>query len=146
MRVKNGFPMLNKVGIFVTTYEISNNKWNVILTHIFWGKDLAQAKSYAHSHLISDVFFSASFEGKLPWKGSILTMTNDFGVIDVQSFYDLSEGERIIEQLEIEGKNIYNRQVRKGIIDAINDLSEGEMLTNRHLSVNRPHFPFAYDK
>lgn len=123
MITQTGFPMLNRVGISVTTYEHIDGKSNVILTHIFWGKDLTEAKGYAHSHLISDIFFSGSFNGRLPWKGSVLILSNDYEIIDVHSFNNIQEINTFIEQLEDDGKRIYQKQREGGIVGAIRYIS-----------------------
>lgn len=85
-----------KVGIAITTYE-SGNK---VLTHVFWGDDLESAFGVARSHLITDHFFSSSFEGRMKWGTDVLKLTNEGRIVpynedperimDILAFYALS--------------------------------------------------------
>lgn len=66
------------VTLIVTTYEFTpEGSLNPTLFHGFYGKDLVSALGIAKAHLKTDEFFRASFEGEMPWNGSVLRLAND---------------------------------------------------------------------
>lgn len=109
----------------ITTYEItSEGQLNPVLTHVFWGHDLQQAIGYAKSHLITDDFFSASFEGGMPWKGSILRMTNEGKIIDRYTYSDPEEVIVILDKLGSKARHINRLKDELGIIRQIQILAD----------------------
>ncbi len=61
-----------KVGLMITTHESGKP----ILSHTFWAETIDQAISFAKSHLLTDAFFEASWEGTFPWRGGVLELSN----------------------------------------------------------------------
>lgn len=121
---KKYFPMLNQFGLAITSYELSNNQWNVILTHIFWGKTLDETFKYAHSHLVSDGFFSSSFANQgFPWKGEVLLMSNNYQVLSEKSYLEPTE---LIKDLLVAGQKVHDKQEEYGFFEIINKLSSQE--------------------
>lgn len=109
-----------KYGLVITTYEISDNKANPVLTHIFWGNTIKEAIGYAKSHLITDYFFAASFIGEMPWKGSYLIFENETEFIGrklTNKKYD-----DILNELDDKAKEIIKKGKKFGLIEIINSL------------------------
>jgi hypothetical protein len=118
------FDMKAPIGIYITSYERSKNgKFNPILSHIFWGKDINQAFSYAKSHLISDVFFSSSFTGDLPWNDSIIIIDYDGEIISTNKKVN-GDIDEILDRLSENASDIRNKQDKSGIIQTIQKLSK----------------------
>lgn len=118
---KKYFPMLNQFGLAITSYELSGNQWEVVLTHIFWGKTIDETFKYAHSHLISDGFFSSSFSNQgFSWRGEILLMSNNYQILSEKSYQDPT---KLIEDLLISGQKIHDQQKDRGFFTIINELS-----------------------
>lgn len=111
------------IGISVTTYEISQGQYNPTLTHIFWGQDINQALSYAKSHLISDYFFSASFVGQMRWRGSILQLSNEGGLIREFMFSSNQEVAAIMANLNREAQKVVDAQYKSGLVQVVEMLS-----------------------
>lgn len=109
------------VGLAITTYEVSEEGFAPTLTHIFWGDDLKDAIGVAKSHLITDLFFSSSFEGEMPWGDDVLLLTNDYELIGK---YKESNVKNIISQLSDAAVSINDRKVEKGIVRQIQLLSK----------------------
>lgn len=78
----------------------------------------------AKSHLITDYFFSSSFEGKMPWKGGSLTLYNDGFIINQQEYQDESEIENILEDLTKEAKKLNKEKRALNIIKQIQLLAK----------------------
>lgn len=105
------------VGLYITTYEISEGKHNPTLSHIFWGDDLKTAIDIAKSHMISDAFFSSSFVGQMPWKDMILYLSNDGKVLGHGNIGN------IMEDLHKNADAIVRKQYEKGMIKTVQVLS-----------------------
>lgn len=110
------------VALAITTYEFNNNNYNPIITHIFWGKDLDEAVGYAHSHLKTDFFFSSSFVGEMPWRGSVLILRNKNQIINKKDFISPQERDGIIKDLTQDGRQINLEQRANGILRVIERL------------------------
>lgn len=52
------------IRIIVDTYEFYDNKWNLTLTHKFYGKSKEEAKKILDRHRKTDIFFDKSFTGE----------------------------------------------------------------------------------
>lgn len=111
--------LLNRIGIRVDTYEGNSP----ILTHIFWGKDLSQAISYARSHLISDLFFSSTFRGEMKWKDGILFLSYNGKVMSFKAEnYDMTRD--VIGEIKKMAIDILDQQHSVDLDEIINDLSK----------------------
>lgn len=78
------FKALAPLGIAITSYEGDSadsadrhQPSTPIITHIFWGKNLKEALSYAKSHSITDYFFSSTFAGRMKWRDGELQLSYD---------------------------------------------------------------------
>ena len=81
-------PKYAKVGIPITTFE-GKESLTPVLTHISWGDDLDGAIGVTKSHLVTDLFFRASFLNEpMPWKGQLLYLTNEANIIADQKVDD----------------------------------------------------------
>ncbi|HSW76868.1 MAG TPA: hypothetical protein VLG50_07470 [Candidatus Saccharimonadales bacterium] len=115
--------MLNKVCISVTTYEMDDgNRGNPSVTHLFWGKDVKSAVSVAQSHLLTDLFFSESFVGEMPWKDFVLKMENELTIKDDKK-HSNAEAEKIYKQINTRAHQIHKQKKHIGLIKLIHDLS-----------------------
>jgi hypothetical protein len=111
-----------KYGLMITSYEISENGPNPVLSHIFWGNTIDEAIGYAKSHLITDYFFSSSFIGKMSWKGSYLILENEPDFIGrkiTNKQYD-----KIMDELDEEAKQIIKKGKKFEIAEIINEIAE----------------------
>jgi len=116
------FLKLSSFGIAITTYELDEDthRYNPILTHIFWGKDFDEALGYAKSHLITDVFFSSSFVGELPWREDVLIMNNKGQYIGSAKAPTIEETLNILAH---QAFNVYSQQESTGIIRTVQMIS-----------------------
>jgi hypothetical protein len=110
--------------IWITSYEFDKNKWNPILTHVFYGKTIDEAYGYARSHLITDYFFSSSFLGEMPWKNTVLRMSNKGELIDTYGDEDTEIIEQILKDLTEEAKKIADIQDDLGLVVVINEIAD----------------------
>lgn len=111
------------IGLDITTYEFSDNKSTPILSHVFWGQDLDEAIGYAKSHLISDVFFSASFIGELPWRDTILHLSSEGDILSVECVpHDKIQD--AINRVAQHAVEVYKAQEQAGVIQVIHYLSK----------------------
>ena len=115
-------PKVAPFGIFITTYEYDqdNDEYTPILSHIFWGQNFNQALDYAKSHLISDVFFSSSFVGELPWRDSVLILSNDGSYLGSSKAPSIKTA---LNQLKKKAKDVNEKQVETGMIQTVQMLS-----------------------
>ena len=109
-----------KIGISITTYESSNK----VLTHIFWGDTIKEAFGIAKAHLITDYFFSSSFEGKMPWGTDVLRLSNTGQIVP---YNDPKMTQLIIEKLTGIAKEINQIKREEGIPEVLNDI--GNMMS-----------------
>jgi hypothetical protein len=111
------------VAITIDTYELGeNDKKTKTLSHIFYGDDLQRAAAIAHSHLISDYFYSSSFVGEMSWRNKTLRFTNCGQIVGV---YNLSEAEaaELLGKLIQAAQEIHQEQDRDAIGKVVNQLS-----------------------
>jgi hypothetical protein len=117
----NSFDMKASIGLCVTSYEQNKNKkYEPIMSHIFWGNNLEQAISYAKSHLISDLFFSSTFIGTMPWKDTMLYIAYDGEILTSQENDDI---EKILDSLSEKAEEINYKQEKSGMIQIVQKLS-----------------------
>ncbi len=109
------------VGLAVTTYEIQGKKYVPTLTHIFWGNDIEKATGVAHSHLITDFFFSSSFEGSMPWEDDILYLSNRGEILGKSKKENVKD---ILNKLYSDAVEINDRKLETGIVKQIQLLSQ----------------------
>jgi predicted alpha/beta-fold hydrolase len=112
------------VGLYITTYELSNAKRTPTLSHVFWGQDLAQAVHNAKSHLIDDTFFSGSFVGHMPWKNFVLHLGNTGQILSQRSVQHPHDLDAAMDELEREAERIYAAQEDQGMIQIVQILSQ----------------------
>ena len=138
------------IGLQVTTYEFSDGKYNPVLSHIFWGKDLKKAVGIAKSHMISDAFFSSSFVGEMEWKNSVLQLSNDGELINEKKFSGDKELRSIFRELESHAQEVHSVQKKSGILKVVKLLSSkfwermcnsyAEFLKTCYFTQNNMHF------
>lgn len=118
----SSFPQLAPFGIAITTYEIDpqTQRYIPVLTHIFWGQNFNEAIGYARSHLITDVFYSSSFIGELPWKSSVLLLTNEGRYIGIANAPNINE---TVNDLAQKAKIAHQAQVDTRILQTVHMLS-----------------------
>lgn len=105
------------VGLSITTYEIQDGEYIPTITHVFWGKDLNRAIEVAKAHLITDYFFSYSFEGEMPWgKDNVLILENTGRLVGK---IQRSNVKNILNQLAKDAHDINDRKVAIGLVDDI---------------------------
>jgi len=110
-------------GIAVTSYE-TDKETIPIMTHIFWGKDIEQAVSYAKSHLISDLFYSSSFTGEMIWQDQKLKLSYDSKLLTVQLISNKELiNQKIIEDLFREVNRVLKLQYESSLPAIINQIS-----------------------
>jgi len=106
-------------GIYITTFESSGKP---TLTHVFWSDTLDGAFGVAKSHLITDFYFSSSFEGTMPWKGSTLELYNDGFIVGPKKFNTIEEFDRIYLELNKDAINYNDQKYQNGTVDGILDI------------------------
>lgn len=110
--------------IWITTYEIQSNDPKPVLSHVFYGSTLDEAYGYAKSHLITDFFFSSSFLGFMPWKNSIIKMTNSGDILNLYYPQNPNETQRILLQLNEEAYKINQMQNQAGMLMVIQEVTK----------------------
>ena len=108
-----------KFGIAITTYENNNNK---VLTHIFWGDTLQAAFGIAKSHLITDYFFSSSFEGQMRWGAEVLKLSNKGQILPYTD--DVTTPQLIIEDLTNFAREINRSKGAEEIPEILNEIKD----------------------
>lgn len=90
------------------------------LKHTFYGRTLKQAIGIAHSHLITDFFYSSSFTGEMTWNGTVLKLYNDGEIIS----YDKTSNDKIKDIMDYLykeaykiNKQKYNHEIPQAILD-----------------------------
>jgi|SRR5581483_1861195 len=116
--------MKAKVGLMITTYENSQGRYNPILSHIFWGKDLEQAVNYAKSHPITDTFFASSFGGEMDWKGSVLKLSNNGEILSRYTISSEKELNEIMKELEDRAEETHELLEETNILQVIQTISQ----------------------
>ena len=109
---------MNKIGISITTYE-SDSK---TLTHIFWGDTLQDAYNIAKSHLVTDYFFSSSFEGQMKWGTKVLQLSNDGNILPYQDNSKLIED--ILTRLTVDAYILNDIKAEHDLPEILNEIKE----------------------
>jgi hypothetical protein len=114
----------DRVGLSITTYEF-DDKGNPspTLTHVFWGQTVKDATSIAKSHLVTDYFFSGSFEGGIDWKGQFLQLDNEGEILTQQSYRTRADISKILNNLTKQAEKINDKKEELGIIQQIEMIS-----------------------
>jgi hypothetical protein len=111
------------IGLYITSYEVSNEIPRPILSHIFWGEDLKEVYQYAKSHLISDAFFNATLStGQLPWNDSVLVLTYKGEYLTTKN--TKHHVNATIKKLVNESKSIHDTQTHKKLVQTVQHLSK----------------------
>lgn len=106
------------VGVAVTTYEQSEAGPRPVLSHVFWGRDLQEAMSYAQAHLLTDYFFSSSFSGEMEWQGSTLVLSNEGRVVG-RAMVSRAGLKQAWAELEREAERVHAKQRRIDLISVL---------------------------
>ena len=118
---------LSNYAIIVTSFEINDGKTTAVLSHVFHGETLDQALGYAKSHMVSDLFYSASFIGEMKWKDKKLILSYDTKVISI-SYMRTEILQRMTDdahvKLEAEVKKVLDNQYKWGFPEIINAISK----------------------
>lgn len=114
----------NQIGLSITTYEYSNGTSNRTLTHIFWGDTIEDTYNIAKSHLITDYFFSGSFEGGIQWKGKFLKLDNEGKLVGQYTYSDEEDLEDILDTLLEDAEEVNGLKEETGIIQQIEFIGE----------------------
>lgn len=117
------FQQLAPFGIVITTHELRNRKYVPIVTHVFWGQNYDEAFRYAKSHLLTDVFYSSSFVGELPWGDSVLILGNTgryLGIANAPLIQDM------LADLASWAEDIHQQQEDTNIIQTVQMLSRSD--------------------
>jgi hypothetical protein len=109
--------------IWITTYEVSDNGLSPVLSHVFYGSTLDEAYGYAKSHMITDFFFSSSFLGKMPWRNSVIEMTNRGKVIDMNNFEHPEKVQQLLSGLSEKAQKVNSDQYKSGMVLAIQEVA-----------------------
>lgn len=84
---------ISPISLIITAYELSEKKtpvkpgenpyeWLATVTHVFHADTVERAYQISESHKETDAFYKASFEGRFPWKGSVIILKNsEFQII-----------------------------------------------------------------
>lgn len=111
-----------KYEIWVTTYEVSDDEYTPTLSHVFYGKTLDEAYGYAKSHLISDYFFCSSFVGQMIWGDTILTLTNDYRILDIDKPQSPIDTGYLSTKLKQEAFKVSKTQHKHGLVMVIQQI------------------------
>lgn len=117
---------LENFGICVTSYEVNTDgSQKPVMTHIFWGKTLDEALRYTKSHLISDLFFSSSYVGKMTWKGDELKLLYTEKIISIVPISNKQQvTKELLDTVRTEVNKIIPLQYQTGMVDIVNRISE----------------------
>lgn len=123
--MENKFDMKAPIGLYITSYEKSEDgNYNPILSHIFWGETIRQAFGYAKSHLISDVFFTGSFVGEMPWNNFVLYIDVDGKIMSLKDVKITQNIDNVLVKLSDISQDIHNKQEKSGLIQIVQKLSK----------------------
>ena len=69
------------INLIITTYELAEDTpghpvWKATVSHVFTGETVGRVHQIMEAHKTTDIFFAASFEGVLPWKGGNIYLKN----------------------------------------------------------------------
>lgn len=109
--------------IQIDTYEVNGEQETLTLSHIFYGKTLKEAVGIAHSHLITDFFYSSSFVGTMPWRNAELSLLYSGEVYGPKSISE-DKIDEILDELEIAAVKINRQQIELGISKLILDIEK----------------------
>lgn len=115
--------------IWITTYEISKNGTNPVLSHVFYGKTLEQAYGYAKSHLITDFFYSSSFIGSMKWKNTVLQLSDIGKIINVVENEDMIDVKKTLDDLVLKAEEVNMNQKKLGMAMVISEVVKSGMET-----------------
>lgn len=107
------------IGLEVTTYEISGQEYLPTLSHVFWGKTLEKCVQVAKSHMVTDVFFTSSFLGEMPWKDSVLKLANDGKVVGIHTFTNSQELDNIMRSLNQHASKVGQLHAKEGTLQVV---------------------------
>ena len=108
--------------IQIDTYEIDDDQEILTLSHTFYGKTLKQAVGIAHSHLLTDYFYSSSFVGEMPWKQTKLYLVNRG---QIKSFPKVSSSQvsKILTELADHAEHVNSMQTNLGVPEIIQEVA-----------------------
>ncbi len=70
------------VEITTSEWDEAGQAWSPVLSHVFYGRNMAEIEGLIKSHRITDRFFDASFRGTFKWRGSVLKLQNELRRVD----------------------------------------------------------------
>ena len=112
--------LLAKVGLVVTSYEITKKGRRPVVSHIFWGENIEEALGYALPHLVTDYFFSSTFIGKMAWKGGELTIEYDGALLGMKRIDKL---DRLLDQLDARAHELHNDERLLTVSEILQELT-----------------------
>lgn len=108
------------MGLVVHSSEYSDDKWNLVLSHIFWGNDLTEAAGNAKAHLLTDFFYTSSFVGKMKWgKGSLVLRVE----VELYGGGEAdTELEATVHELTVRADRVHDAEVQVGYEELISEV------------------------
>ena len=128
------------VEIVVTTYEVDpQGTLDPTISHTGHGKTLSEAFEKLKSHLITDDFFSGSFAGGIPWKGTFLRLSNEGKILGAYPYTNDEYAKVALMQLTQEAARVNSKKEELGRFKQLEILTRAEGPISQ-LDLNAMHY------